>query len=665
MVAAAGAGAALVFLGRVFAGVNWIAAEPMIRERLFVGGLDTILIAVLVGLLALLIAHGNPSRAFLLGVVCATSIGSWIGFGIAAVLVAAAWKFMPLPPAKLVWVGGAVAFALAPIVWLLPPNRDLMPIQVRPVMAPLAADVVTPAPGSPDVVLIVCDTLRADAILNPHVTTPNLDALRASGTWSQGAVAPSNQTLPSHLSLLFALDIENVGMRSNRSRWPSRKILVEQRNAQSLAERFGAAGYRTQAVVSNKILSSAKPGKTDEDNQWMGEGFHSWYDVSRQPSTQDFLQWVEHNSLIGALAAHQIVLKKRALNFSLRRILIPVSANHFRLHYQEGETTVTEVQRSLEELTMDDRPYFLFANFMEPHAPYLPPPAYANTLAVAADRPAEFSASFQDELRMRHQAHRGSLQLDKSITEDIYLPTARYLHNLYREEVAYFDALLGRTIDSIRATGRPTVILFVGDHGEGFGEHNDPEHGHTLFESEISVPFILNGVGVPAGVELPFTPELVDGAFTLLELAGLVTSAADGRNVLSPSFQQGYTLSFRNGQVATFDGRWKLHADFQYDNDTLSARAEGKRVVRNEYQLTPLWLFDLSVDPGETNNLLDSQPLEAERLLAAIRKRLEHDIYPELKVRVFSFEENLDLDELGYIGEELTPSSSFNQDGAQ
>lgn len=657
MVAAAGAGSVLAFLGRVAAGLDWTAAESMMRERLFVVGLDSMLIAVLAGFLAMFLARGNTGRAFLIGLACGAGPWSWTAFAVAVVLVAAAWKLMPKLPTWATWFGGILAFGIAPMVWLTPATDSLMPYNARPEMAPLAEGVPMPSAGSPDVVMIVCDTLRADDILNPDVPTPNLDELRATGTWSKGAVAPANQTLPSHLSLMFALDIERTGMRSNRSRWPSRKILLDERNAQSLAERFGSAGYRTQAITSNKLLSTAGSGETIDDNQWMGEGFHSWYDVSRQPSTLSYLKWVEHHSLLGVMAGHQIGFKKRPLNFFLRRLLIPPSLNLFRLHFQEGETTVAEVQRSLTELTADDRPYFLFANFMEPHDPYFAPPGFAGTIALDADRPSPFGAGYQGEFKMREQLHVGALNKDELVTREIYLPTGRHLHNRYREEVAYFDTLLGQTISAIRATGRPTVILFVSDHGEGFGEHAEPAHGHSLFESEIRVPFILNGFGVEEGVELPFAPELVDGSRTLLEIAGVSTDSANGRNVLDPEFQQRETLSFRNGQVSTFDGRWKLIANLAYDHDTLEARADGTVGEVGAYQLDPLMLFDMTADPGETTNLLQEQPQEVARLIAAIHLRLKGDLYPLLADRKFTAQEEADLDALGYGQNGTNPMS--------
>jgi arylsulfatase A-like enzyme len=663
MVAAAGAGAVLAFVGRIALGLGWESNIPMMREQLFLAGLDSMLIAVLFGLLATFLAKGKPGRGFLLGLAAGAAPWTLISFPIAFALVAVLWKFMPPMSNRVAWIGGALAFLLAPIALLMPVVESLYPAMPTPDPIKLAADAPTPTPGSPDVVFIVCDTLRADAILESKTPTPNLDLLRATGTWSKGAVAPANQTIPSHLSFLFALDIENIGMRNNRSRWPSRKILREDRNARSMAARFADAGYRTQAVTSNKILSIADPNppteKGDEKPQWMGEGFHSWWDVSRDnKSFVNFLKWSEKNSLIGFLASNQIGFKKRPLNFFLKRMTSRPSMVGYRLHFEEGESTVAAVQQSLQALTVDDRPYFLFTNFMEPHDPYLPPPAFAGTIANLDEVPAGFLNDVEGEFQMRRQVHVSTLKKEGAVDRDVYLPTTEFLHDLYREEVAYFDSLLGRTLEVIRATGRPTVLLFISDHGEGFGVHYDPAHGHTLFESEISVPFILQGPGIPEGVELPFTPELVDGSRTLLELAGLDTKGANGRNVLSPDFQQRATLTFRHGQISTFDGRWKLHANFKYDNDDKKGEFQA---VRGAYQLSAAHLFDLVEDPGETTDLLEEYPEEAERLLNEIKERLKTDLYPEISLPSHSKEDKENFGQLGYTDDGESPTAGTEE----
>ena len=103
----------------------------------------------------------------------------------------------------------------------------------------------------PSVVLVVIDTLRANAVSSYAAvegTTPTLDALAASGVAYRRASAPAPWTLPSHASLLSGLGVERhrVGLRD-------RLVLPEA--VVTLAERLRAAGYQTAAFSENMLVS--------------------------------------------------------------------------------------------------------------------------------------------------------------------------------------------------------------------------------------------------------------------------------------------------------------------------------------------------------------------------------------------------------------------------
>ena len=67
-------------------------------------------------------------------------------------------------------------------------------------------------------VLVTIDTLRADRVGcygAENAATPTLDALAARGVRFETAIAPTPITLPSHATLLTALDPPEHGVRSN------------------------------------------------------------------------------------------------------------------------------------------------------------------------------------------------------------------------------------------------------------------------------------------------------------------------------------------------------------------------------------------------------------------------------------------------------------------
>ena len=100
-------------------------------------------------------------------------------------------------------------------------------------------------PSRPNVVFLVCDTLRADRTStygHDRETTPNLDALGARGTVFERAFAMSSWTLPS-MSMLMTGEVKSLADPS---------ILPAHIH---VAESFLDAGYDTAAVVANPILN--------------------------------------------------------------------------------------------------------------------------------------------------------------------------------------------------------------------------------------------------------------------------------------------------------------------------------------------------------------------------------------------------------------------------
>ena len=103
----------------------------------------------------------------------------------------------------------------------------------------------------PSILLVVVDTLRADAVSaygETTGTTPAIDALAATGRRYTRAYAPSPWTLPSHASLLSGIGIGAHGVGLD-----GRVVLPEE--VETLAERLRAAGYQTAAFSENGLVS--------------------------------------------------------------------------------------------------------------------------------------------------------------------------------------------------------------------------------------------------------------------------------------------------------------------------------------------------------------------------------------------------------------------------
>lgn len=112
-------------------------------------------------------------------------------------------------------------------------------------------------PRPPDVVLVVVDTLRADApgyAGNPRPTTPNLDALAATeAAWFSRASACASWTLPSVATLLTGEYPWKHGVfrvMEGQDLWGRLDP-----GATTLATVFHERGYRTAAYINNSFLA--------------------------------------------------------------------------------------------------------------------------------------------------------------------------------------------------------------------------------------------------------------------------------------------------------------------------------------------------------------------------------------------------------------------------
>jgi arylsulfatase A-like enzyme len=179
------------------------------------------------------------------------------------------------------------------------------------------------------------------------------------------------------------------------------------------------------------------------------------------------------------------------------------------------------------------------------------------------------------------------------------------LHDLYDEEIAYFDTRLAELIALLRERGLldHTLIVLAADHGEAQHEHGGYGHCRSLaWETVLRTPLLMRIPGTAPGVRQELVDNL-DVVPTVLDYLGLPGAGLsfDGAS-LRPAIEGDrpvQRLAFGNqGDTRTVtDGTRKL----SYDLTTGTAR-----------------LFDLAADPGETADLAAKSPGEAHRLEAVL-----------------------------------------------
>ena len=159
----------------------------------------------------------------------------------------------------------------------------------------------------------------------------------------------------------------------------------------------------------------------------------------------------------------------------------------------------------------------------------------------------------------------------------------------YARLVEEADRVLGLVLDTLRERRLldNTLILVVGDHGEGFGDHGVLQHDNNYFEEGLRVPLVLAGPGIAPG-RIDHNLSLIDITPTLLahwkmEIVPELRDRLLGRDFLDPGFD--------TRGLPRFFGC------------TSFMRCRGFVVDQRKLVYLPwndkTWVFDLATDPDE------------------------------------------------------------------
>jgi arylsulfatase A-like enzyme len=321
-----------------------------------------------------------------------------------------------------------------------------------------------PPSGAPNIILLMCDTLRADHLSSYGYAknrTPRIDGLAAEGIRFANNFAQASWTRASVGTILTGLYPSSHGAVHKSDMLPDRVV--------TLAEMLTAGGYYAAGLANNaNVAPNFNFGQGFDDYRYLAPDFFFGAD---EPASQ----LTFYNGL-------RLVRER----FFARRVDV-------HNYYQPGEVVTAQAIRWLSAAAPKDRPFFLFLHYMDPHDPFMVHPFNGEGYARVANPnpPAD--------------------QADK-------------LRQVYDGEISYLDTQLGALFDDLKSRGQwdNTVVLLTADHGEEFHEHGGWWHGTTLYDEQIHVPLIVKPArgGVTGRVVTELTTNL-DIAPTLLTAARL------------------------------------------------------------------------------------------------------------------------------------------------
>jgi arylsulfatase A-like enzyme len=488
----------------------------------------------------------------------------------------------------------------------------------------LACSPSTGAHGVRHVVLISCDTLRADA-LGVYVDrehdrlaewgappaeerAPRIDAFAREGIVFENATTAAPTTLASHTSLFSGL-------------WPNahgvaRNGFEVRPEVETLAERLAARGFVTAGFAGSFAL----------DRRFgIAQGFAHW--------DQEF----------------DLLLDGRAHEQNERR----------------ASTVTDAVLRHLDATTDDDPQRFLFVHYFDAHAAYAPPDRPVDSIDGR-----EVTGSI-DDLRAAVAEHQRNLVaprgLDATIVQGLdarwlgSVPVAneldRALVSRYAAEVRYLDGEVGRLLDGLAERGilEDALVILVADHGETLLDHCDVyNHGLAVYQSTVHVPLIVRFPdGSGAGRRVATGVSNVDVLPTVVELLDLASPARIDGVSLVPAlegrpFVRSPVFSCATQPPSVEGGAWLNFAKAQCVRDGDFKLIETPYLGRRE-------LYDVAADPFETRDLInatDARVVEAEQALSKALDawRAGAKPLPSTFDRSQTEEAERRLRELGYAG---------------
>jgi arylsulfatase A-like enzyme/Flp pilus assembly protein TadD len=343
-----------------------------------------------------------------------------------------------------------------------------------------------------NVLLITMDTTRADRIGCygfAQARTPNLDGLAGAGVRFEACFSQAPITLVSHATLMTGTYPPEHGVRDNARYALGPELPV-------LAEIFQKRGYRTAGFVACQVL---------DRRYGLQRGFEVFKDqMARSPEGRPF-------------------------------------------HDRPGGMVTEEVLAWLD--TVAGGPFFGWAHFFDPHAPYTPPKPFLDSAGGSA----------------------------------------------YDGEIAFMDEQIGKLLAKLREKAMldRTLVIAVADHGESLGEHGYNWHALLVYHGIMRVPLILSLPGrIPQGAVVPQVVGVVDVAPTLLDLMGWET----------PGEMSGRSLAATLRGQALPPRPIYGESDFPYEN---FGWAKLRFLVDEQWKYIRApepELFEWRTDPGELKN---------------------------------------------------------------
>jgi arylsulfatase A-like enzyme len=428
-------------------------------------------------------------------------------------------------------------------------------------------------PATPNIILIVMDTVRADHLSlygYSRETTPNLRQFAREATVYRNAIAASDFTLATHATMFTGLYPDWNGAINSTVPNPI-ALPLEPQNA-TLAEILRSRGYWTVETAANSGFLAPWTGLT--------RGFAS-PDLTRPVTLSD--------------SNRPFYLREPAKRLISR--LFDTAA--FDRPHQVATDINKRALHSLDVAKTTNVPLFLFVNYMDAHTPYVPAAPFDVQFGSPDD--VRLNPSILHDVKLEVDARKRSLRPEES----------RYLIAKYDGGIASEDAAIDALFRRLRELGwyDNSLIIVTADHGDTFGEHGLMDHFvGFVYQELVHVPLIVKYPGQHDARDSKELVSQVDLLPTVLEVVSApLPHGIQGRSLMHPatnSNQVVFARGTRSPLVGLGNARFNgLHRAIFSGSLKLIGWTAGAPE-----------LYDLDSDPQEQRNLYQPDDPRAREL---------------------------------------------------
>lgn len=456
---------------------------------------------------------------------------------------------------------------------------------------------LTPAQASPpNIVFIICDQMRGDALSclgSRNARTPALDKLAAAGVLFRNHFSNNPVCSPSRVSLFTGLYPHQHGQLTNKS-----GKSIEDING-TLLGYFREKGYRLGWVGKNHTCSKNVLRTLD-----------TWENRDREPFRQ-------YNKFVPPYWHCDTLWPEEEC--------YPRMNTDGAIHFIED--------------AKPNEPFFLHVSYFDPHPPYMAPSEFSSKYCSQDFKLPPFVHPIKLSPRLEEQYR--ALNYDKIKDTDL-LETMRYYYAAIEWGV---DLQVSRIVDALSRKGilENTILIFTSDHGDFMGHHRMVRKGMFLYDVLLHVPLIFYAPGrIGSGIKLDQLAQHVDVFPTLVDLTfGEKREDLPGQSLkpllrgeaaedkerrvyasaaysdLEPDYFDHPEPAYNPDSDVPFHTRVE-HLTWREDKNTMMVRTQKWKCILSESR--PPELYKMSGTCVEKDNVAD------EKAYAPIRKSLEQDL---------------------------------------